>query len=254
MKRIIIGLLLLVASSTMLISCGTKEKSVTKETEMTKVSKKENKKQVEKSDELIDEEQMKWKKAGSDKENNKLENVMSNDNPQKYIDAYNQYSLQGNPMPPEQRGSFPILESSDFSNATNKELYAMIFWGICDYYGSLLEQGEITSEQNSLGQKNAKDKLRNGDYSYLAINNDANKLTVTAENVIDFVDTYVRDNTDWDVSYPAGVEDFGNGQGYRIVFESQYKDARGYFIVTPKGEISRYTFGGELLVPLENFK
>lgn len=56
------------------------------------------------------------KKSKSSPEKNfskqELDNILSTDDPQKYLDAYQEYTIQDNPMPPEQRGSWSVSDKS----------------------------------------------------------------------------------------------------------------------------------------------
>ncbi|MGX7029782.1 hypothetical protein ACWN8B_00160 [Vagococcus zengguangii] len=174
------------------------------------------------------------------------EEILSNDNPEKFIQAYNEFSMNGNPMPPEQRGSVRPSDSSGLSG----EEYNIILWGIVDYYGNAYQNGWISEEQNSTAQKLATDKLYNGGYSDQSNNDDL--VNITSENVIEYVDEYVRTYTDWNLSYPE-VKLADDGISLQVHFESELGSPnRGYFLVSPHGTIARYSTVGEPLKRLED--
>lgn len=179
-------------------------------------------------------------------EQKKKEDILALDDYSKYIEAYYEFSMKGNPMPPEQRGDgAPIPETAGVSN----KKYSEIRWGIADYYGNAFKQGLITEEENNKSQKLALAKLRVGDYADPSENKDV--VRITSENVISYLDEYVRANSSWELSYPL-VETADDGLSTRVYFESQlHSPNRGYFIVTPNGYVSRFSNSGESLKSLE---
>lgn len=245
MKKI--SLLIITSAMVLTLSaCATKQKE--KETVSSAKEEEVNKKEKQQEEKQEKEKQEKEKKEKEKKEKeNQLAEILSTDNPQKYIDAYNQFTMQGNPMPPQQRGSSPAPETSGLSGQD----YQVILWGIMDYYGNAYNEGLITEEQNQETKKQAVDKLAAGAYG------DPSKVkeqvTITSDNVIDYLDAYVKDNSDLSLSY-LEVKLAEDGMSQQVYFESTVvgSPARGYFIVTPAGKISRFSNGGEPLTPFEN--
>lgn len=208
-----------------------------------------NKEYADKVTELekkVAEEKKKKEEAAKKVAAEKKEDILALDDYSKYIEAYYEFSMKGNPMPPEQRGDgAPIPETAGVSN----EKYSEIRWGIADYYGNAFKQGLITEEENNKSQKLALAKLRVGDYADSSENKDV--VRITSENVISYLDEYVRANSSWELSYPL-VETADDGLSTRVYFESQlHSPNRGYFIVTPNGHVSRFSNSGEPLKSLE---
>lgn len=206
----------------------------------------EKKEQEEKlKNEQAKQEEKKKQQEDAEKQQQVAE-LLATDNPQKYIDAYNEFTMKGNPMPPEQRGSSPAPESAGLSN----QEYQVILWGIIDYYGNAFTQGLITEEQNKAVQKEAIDKAYSGAYGKSS--DEKEEINITSENVVEFVDKYVRENSSLELSYPE-VKVADDGVSQQVYFESIHpgSPARGYFIVSPSGTIQRFSNGGQPLKTLE---
>ncbi|CAM3332300.1 hypothetical protein [Vagococcus fessus] len=210
---------------------------------------KEEQKLKEEQEKKAQEEKIKKEQAKQEEEEKKQQvaELLATDNPQKYIDAYNEFTMKGNPMPPEQRGSSPAPESAGLSN----QEYQVILWGIIDYYGNAFNQGLITEEQNKAAKKEAIDKAYSGAYGK---NSDEKKeINITSENVVEFLDKYVRETSSLELSY-LEVKVADDGVSQQVYFESIHpgSPARGYFIVSPSGTIQRFSNGGQPLKPFED--
>lgn len=251
MKKIKYGLISLLCIF-LLVGCSSpvkkeqKKKDVKLESNSSKkVSNEQNSSEKDKEKEEKNQEDFEEQKKENIKKQ-EVEKVLSLDNPEKYVEAYHEFTMKGNPMPPEQRGSSPIPTAARLSN----DKYSEIGWGICDYYGNAFNQGIITEEQNINTQKLALEKLNSGGYGDSS--NQEEIINITSDNVIDYLDEYVHANSPWELSY-ISVETADDGVSQRVIFESKVKSGvRGYFIVTPDGKISRYSFMGELLGDLED--
>lgn len=96
------------------------------------------------------------------------DSILSTDQSQKYVEAYEHFTKQGNSKGPE-RGNSPTTK--DFLSAiglTEQEFYS-IWGGIYDYYGNAVEKGWITQTQADQATKAADKKLDAGDYAKHAI-------------------------------------------------------------------------------------
>ncbi|WP_125712232.1 hypothetical protein [Companilactobacillus kedongensis] len=96
--------------------------------------------------------------------------ILSTDSPQKYIDAYKQFSMKGNPKGAARGGS--DIRSMGFYEAIglNKTDYFAMFTGTFDYYGNAVEQGWITQAQSDKAFKEAQDKILAGKYATHPVN------------------------------------------------------------------------------------
>lgn len=171
--------------------------------------------------------------------------LLENDHPQKFIDAYHEFSMKGNPMPPEQRGDSPRPDGFFEKIGLTVEEYYPIFWGIKDYYGNAAKKGWLTEEENQLAQQSANEKLENGDY---ALHPKTAKQEVTDDNVLDYAEQFVQETTQWHLNYMETSKDSeGNFTVHFMSKNPEDKNINGYFKITPTGMVSRYSNLGSLL-------
>lgn len=174
--------------------------------------------------------------------------IISTEDVQKYIDAYNEFSMKGNPMPPEQRGSAPLSDEFLEEVGLSAEKYYEIMWGVYDYYGNAYNQGLVTEDLNNFGISQAHKKLKEG---YYGSNSDKTAQYVTKDHVLDYVNKYVKETTGWELEYPE-VEIIDT-EYYKVYFyakDPSLTQIAGYFKVTTEGMVSRYSnMGSRLTVP-----
>lgn len=214
--------------------------SRTKGTEETKESAKETEMTTETSEEMT--------KAITQEE------LYSTDDYQKYIAAYNEFTMKGNPMPPEQRGSNPIPEEAGLT----PEEYNPIKWGIHDYYGNALNEGLLTEEEQQKLMAEAFDKLMKGAYSSHKTTESSDvkeeATVITEATVTDYLRRRVAETANWDIDFaPVELTEIGEFKVHFYPTSPKNPNAKGYFIVTQEGQISRYSnLGGEKLRDLED--
>lgn len=90
--------------------------------------------------------------------------ILSTTSSKKYIDAYNQFSMQNNPKG-ESRGSTPRAKGFYETVGLSEKDYFAIYTGIFDYYGNAVEQGLITKVQSDDAFQEAQSKLLAGKYA-----------------------------------------------------------------------------------------
>ncbi|MCD1025472.1 hypothetical protein [Enterococcus sp. SMC-9] len=173
-----------------------------------------------------------------------VKEILSTDNVQKYVDAYNEFTMQGNPFPPTQRG---LTVSNEIYSASGLEgtEYGDRFWGIIDYYGNAVEQGWISQEQASQAKKEAINKLQSGAY---ALHSKNETQQVTAENAAQYAEKFNQETLGWALQYMQTIQD--SEENFQVYFISQdptEKAKKGYFLVTKDRMVSRYSNGGGVL-------
>lgn len=214
--------------------------SRTKDTEETQESAKETEMTTETSEETT--------KAITQEE------LYSTDDYQKYIEAYNEFTMKGNPMPPEQRGSNPIPEEAGLT----PEEYNPIKWGIHDYYGNALNEGLLTEKEQQKLMAEAFDKLMKGAYSSHKTTESSevkeDTTVITEKTVTAYLRQRVAETVNWDIEFaPVELTETGEFKVHFYPTSPKNPNAKGYFIVTQEGEISRYSnLGGEKLRDLED--
>lgn len=169
----------------------------------------------------------------------KLRNIIDTEDDKKYVEAYKEFSLKGNPMPPEQRGSAPLTGEFLEEVGLPAEKYTEILWGVYDYYGDSFKQGIINEDLNVSTRFEAHRKLQQG---YYGSNSKRIEQSVTKSNVVDYVKEYVKNNEKWDLEYPEiKVVDSQYFQVFFFSKDPNQKNVQGYFKVTPEGMVSRYS-------------
>lgn len=191
-------------------------------------------------------EEIKKQEVEKEQEQNRINEITSTENFEKYIEAYNEFSMQENPKGITQRGGSwdGIPELSASLGLTEKE-YESLVWGIVDYYGNALEQKWITEEQYNSLTREADGKLHNGDYAMHPI---VASQQVTRNNVLQYVEKYVAEATGWALEYMEIREEDGGFKVYFISQDPEEKAKKGYINVTYAGVVSRHhNVGGDPL-------
>lgn len=229
---------LLISLLFLLSACTTKtlqsvDKGSTEKQEITKTVKK-----TSSSAEKEQKAREQVEKTAKEAEEKKIQELTSTDDAAKYELAYQEYTEKGNPMPPEQRGMAPRASGFFESVGLSVEEYNDIFWGIYDYYGSAIKEGELTQENGTALTQEAHQKLNKGEYAKKEI---VPMPVVTKENAPEYAQQYFdKSSLDWQVTF-FDVTQNENGN-FKVPFEGQTKSQRGYILITKERVGMRFTF------------